>query len=72
MRKKKEVGETFHTFLQPVIILHKDVKYYIYGYRAIDGEIVSISATTDEEVPWTRAIAFTDKALIDLLTKSLN
>jgi len=72
MRKKKEVGETFHTFLKSVVMINNNIEYQIYGYRAIDGEVVSFSATIDKNTPWTKSTVYSDKILIDLFVEKLN
>lgn len=72
MRKKKEVGEIFHTFLKPICVDFKGITYYVYGYRAIDGKVVSFSATNNINTPWTKAKSYDDIDLISTFIKILN
>lgn len=72
MRKKKEVGEIFHTFLKPICISFKGVTYNIYGYRSIDGEVISFSATIEADEPWTKAKSYDNKDLVSIFVQVLN
>ena len=70
MRKKKEVGEVFHTFLRPICITYGNIEYNVYGYRAIDGEIISITATTNPNTPWTKAESYNNKDLVEVFRET--
>lgn len=66
------MSEYFYTFLKPIFIPGDGLtNYFVYGYREVDGEVVSFSATKSEYTPWTLSESYTDQDLIEKLKSKL-
>lgn len=65
------MNENFYTFFIPIIFeLNKD-QYLVWGYREVNDEIVSFSASLSKEQKWTEATSFDDKILVEEFKKHL-
>lgn len=56
--------EYFYSFLSPLVFEYGGTKYFCWGYREVDDEVVSFSATLSEKENWTLATCYNNADLV--------
>ena len=65
------MSEFYYTRFTPIELHHNNIVYYVYGYTEDSGVLTSMSATSDINTHWTKALVYFDEDLLNEVLKHI-